>query len=256
MIKVSFAVPPEVYAVIQASAARAGDPLPVFVRDIVYKACEVDASSLASMPAVAPRLTVTKRDLLTLLQNHRASNEGAPYLTTQQISGALSQADMTIYLNLRALLRDGLIERGQNVQRSGQPGAPCKAYAITEMGTRTLTDDTTRVARAHADFQARSREAYAAVGNATGEVKRPDDAAFKPNVHSALRYIAMAQLGRAIESETDVETMKASHARLCQAADSDVTSGAHTYGQILEKLTAKIQSLGGFDAISERFNIG
>lgn len=251
MLKVSFMCLHEVYAVLQANAARAGLALPVYVRDLVFQGAKIDASQVAAQPETGmPKLTQSKRAILTLLQNHK----GTDYLTTRQIQAAVQCSDQAVYLALRALKADGWIERGQNLQRGGMQGAPQKTYAISDLGSRVLSDDQTRVDRAQAEFQARTQAAWQGVQPAAP--KPPVDSAFKANVHASLRYIAMAMLGRAIESETDVENMRATHERLCTAADMDVTSGAHSYGQILEKVTAKIQALGGTDAIVQRFNIG
>lgn len=254
MFKVSFLVPHEVFGMLQASAGRAGLALPVFVRDTVFKACQIDASALEAMPEThGPKLTRTKRDLLQLLQKHRLACPHDPYLTTMQVSAPLQQSDQSIYMGLRALVRDGLVDRGSNVIRSGNPGAPLKTFAISDLGQACLTDDLTRVERAHNEFQARSQAAYDAL---TPQQPKPkgNDQTYAPQAHAMLRYIAMAQLGRSIESEADVETMKATHAALVQACDADVAAGAHTYAQILEKVTAKVEALGGVQAISDRFN--
>lgn len=255
MIKVSFAVLPEVYAMLQAASSRAGQVLPVFARDAVFTAAKVDISSIEAQPHMsAPHLTRTKRDILLLLQKHANENKGAPHLTTLQIIGALQQSEQSCYMGLRTLTREGLIERGENMPRKGLQGAPCKTYTISEMGSRVLSDDQNRIDRAHAEFQARSVAAYAALGQGPSPIAPARPPVDPARVHSLLRYIAMAQLGRAIDSEADVDAMKATHARLCQAADSDVAAGAHTYDQILEKLQAKIDSLGGQRAISIAFN--
>lgn len=255
--KIPLIVPQEVYSVLQASAARAGQALPVFVRETLYRACSIDASTLEPAPDVTPALTPTKRAILSLLLKHKGENAGAPYLTTAQVISGVKASDQGVYINLRALLRDGMIERGQNVQRGGLAGAPSKCFAISDLGSRALSDDLARTERVHTEFQARTQAAYSdlGMGNDTPRPQASPDA-FKANAHAALRYIAMAQLGRAIESETDIETMKATHARLCEAADLDVSSGAHSYSEILERVTARIQALGGTDAIRERFNIG
>lgn len=256
MIKVSFMVLPEVYRMLQVAAARASVALPVYVRDAVFQVSQIDAASLSAQPDTRmPRLTPTKRDILRLLQSYKAQNAGAPYMTTGQIKATLRFSDQGIYINVRTLLREGLIERGDNLSRTAEPGAPLKTYTITDLGDRSLSDDQARVQTANDDYNERSQAAYDALTPVPQGV-RPDDRTFKPNVHAALRYIAMAQLGRAIESEADVTAMRAAHVRLCEAADMDVTSGAHSYGQILEKVAAKIETLGGFDAISDRFNIG
>lgn len=255
MIKVSFAVLPEVYSMLQAASSRAGQVLPVFAREAVYAAAKVDVSSIEAQPHMgAPHLTRTKRDILSLLQKHAAENAGAPHLTTLQVINALQASEQSCYMSLRALMREGLIERGANMQRSGLQGAPCKTYTISEMGVRTLSDDQTRVDRAHAEFQARSTAAYAALGQGPVSAPKGNDQTYAPQAHAMLRYIAMAQLGRSIESEADVETMKSTHAALVQACDADVAAGAHTYAQILEKVTAKVEALGGVQAISDRFN--
>lgn len=255
MIKVAFVVTNEVYRMLQATAARHEQALPVYLRAAVFRDAQIAASAIEAQPAVGmPKLTRTKRDLLTLLQKHATINKGAPYLTTGQIGAALQQSDQAVYLNLRYLLRDGLIERGENLQRQGQPGAPFKTYSITELGARSLSDDQHRMTRAYDDLQERTQAAYSDLGQGNERPKPTTPQVDPSRVHNALRYIAMAQLGRAIESEADVDAMKATHARLCAAADSDVAAGAHTYDQILEKLTAKIESLGGQAAISASFN--
>lgn len=253
--KVSFVVPFDVYRIIQACAARASLAVPVFVRDIVFQACQVDASALEAMPlASTPRLTATKREMLALLLKQKQTCPAEPYLTTMQISVPLQQSDQSVYINLRALLREGLIDRGGNIQRAGNPGAPFKTYAISSFGEACLTADQGRVEKVFKEFQERSQAAFnETVAHAPHTLKPLVDPA---RVHNLLRYIAMAQLGRAIDSEADVDAMKATHARLCQAADSDVAAGAHTYDQILERVAAKIEALGGQEAISQRFNIG
>lgn len=254
MIKVSFVVLPEVYRALQVAAAREGKALPVFAREAVFKTAQIDVSGFEPQPdTLGPKLTPTKRDALMLLQKAKLDNPGAPHLTTSQISDSLQQSDQSVYLNLRSMLRDGLLDRGENVIRSGNPGAPCKCYAISDLGSRVLSDDLGRLQRAHSEFQAQSQAAYAAIGQGNVQPKG-NDQTYAPQAHAMLRYIAMAQLGRSIESEADVETMKATHAALVQACDADVAAGAHTYAQILEKVTAKVEALGGVQAISDRFN--
>lgn len=254
MIKVSFMVAPEVYRMLQVAAARASQALPVYVRDAVFQVSQIDAASLAAQPETRmPRLTPTKRDILALLKSYRDQNAGAPYMTTGQIKATLKFSDQGIYINVRTLLREGLIERGDNLSRTSEPGAPLKTYTITDLGERSLSDDLARVQTAHDEFNTRSQAAYDAL---TPQQPKPkgNDHTYAPQAHAMLRYIAMAQLGRSIESEADVETMKATHAALVQACDADVAAGAHTYAQILEKVTAKVEALGGVQAISDRFN--
>lgn len=251
--RITIALPLEVFRLAQAQAAREGAILPVWVRRVLFSALQVSEQTQAASDAPAFRLTPTKHAFLTLLEKNGT-------LTTQALRDASHVAAQTVYNQIRDLSREGLIERGDNVKMNAGAGAPCKSWSITPLGREVLKSEHTSAQRTLEAMNTVAIESARAVGMLVPEASQaphvtPDET-YRPQVHGMLRYVAMALLGRAIESDIDLDWAKVKHAHLCTVADTDVREGKSTYAGFLEKVTAKVESLGGMGAIVERFNVG
>lgn len=247
----------------ELTAGRALMTMDMWIRNLIAEKLNMtDAEMVADTAAPLPHLTPMKRQVLSLLQ------KASPMpLTTTQLVQTTHKAQPYVYIQVRDLLHAGMISQCE-VPRTGHVGAPAKAYSITELGTLVLGDKEKRdkaelerweaMQAAHvASTRAAIREsiAHIPVTERPAPIPTPDET-YRPLLKSALYYLAMSALDRSIQSEEDVNAMKARHVTLTTSCDSAVKEGKTTYSALLKEATDKIESLGGRAAISERFNGG
>lgn len=247
-VKMSCFVPQEVYEAARNAATNGRASLPVWLREVVFKALSFTPSA-PDDPATRYKLKPSFRRILEILADPGMQRPASTSVIIDKAACSLQGG----YATLRELTRAGLIDRCENQQNKGA-GAPLKTYAISEFGVSVLAADRNHLATVHEEYQQHTAQLSKQYYQGNGLSPKQTDDACRQLAHHSLYYIAMAQLKRSIESEADVDAMKERHEALKRTSDSEVSKGEYTYAALYEALTKKIESLGGERAISQRFN--